>query len=88
MNRRLFLTTGASALALAPAASGAFAIIAPSAEVERRYLAACARDERERHRELRRAIEARLEGKDNDEAAKALAAARCPGCGCSLAAAE
>jgi hypothetical protein len=83
MNRRRFLATTALAGVL-PAATHGFSIVEADAEAKRLYLLACRQDEADRHRRLVEGLRAQLATIDEDEIAKALAAARCPTCGCPL----
>ena len=84
MNRRRFLATTALA-GLLPAAARGFSIVEADAEGKRLYLSACRQNEADRHRRLVEELRAQLTTVDEDEIAKALAAARCPTCGCPLA---
>ena len=83
MNRRRFLATTALA-GLLPAAARGFSIVEADAEAKRLYLSACRQDERERHRRLVEELRAQLTTTDKEEIQQALAAARCPACGCPL----
>jgi len=83
MNRRCFLASTALA-GVVPVAAGAFSIVEADPEAERLYLAACRQSDGERHRLLVEELRAQLKTKDEKEIAKALAAARCPVCGCPL----
>jgi hypothetical protein len=83
MNRRRFLATTALA-GLLPAAARGFSIVDADAEAKRLYLAACHLNEADRHRRLVEELRAQLTAIDEDEIIAALAAARCPACGCPL----
>jgi hypothetical protein len=83
MNRRRFLATTTLA-GLAPLTARAFSIVEADAEATKLYLSACAGGDVDRHRALVAEIRATMNDRSEEEIADAIAAARCPLCGCRI----
>jgi hypothetical protein len=86
MTRRRFLSSTAivGLAAFVPGLASAFSVEPADVQSARLYLTACGNQDAETHRRLAADLRAELEGKSEAEIEEAIAAARCPVCGCAL----
>jgi hypothetical protein len=88
MTRRRFLSSTAivGLAALVPGLASAFSLESADAQGARLYLTACGSQDTETHRRLVADLRAELSDKSEAEIEAAIAATRCPVCGCAIVA--